>query len=268
MPEIAIGGTHVLVRLANGTVKTWGEAWGSPKAYGALGRIKNPFNPTRVPEWANAVSIAAGTKFSCVALKNGKVRCAGDNSYGAMGNGTREKSLMPGDVSGITAAAKVVAGSQFACALLQDHTVQCWGANSMGQMGDGTIGVRYTPVAVQGLKDKVKDIDAGFEHVCEQLMDDTVQCWGKNTNGQLGDGAVLSTAGNKYSAVPVTPKELGAVKLLTVGGNHTCAEKADGSRFCFGDNTSGEGGDGNGLKKKSTGSGYEAVMSSVPLKVK
>lgn len=274
--EIAIGGAHILVRLSSGVVKSWGDGWGSPKAYGALGREthyskKDAYMPLPVPAFQGAVSIATGTKFSCAVLANGNVMCTGDNSYGALGNGSKvAKSELPVEVQGITNALQVTAGGQFACALLRGGAVECWGANSVGELGDGTFTKRLAPVAVQGLNNTVQTIDAGAEHVCALLTDNTLQCWGKNTNGQLGDGIDLTKTTRKNSSVPVTPTNLGAVSELSLAGNYSCAKRSSGEIRCWGDDTMGQLGDGKGLVSDTTKNykSYLPVMSTTPVNVR
>src|SRR5438876_262301 len=88
----------------------------------------------------------------------------------------------------------VSAGGQYTCVLLRDGTVQCWGRNVDGQLGDGTTANPSTgppgssvPVAVSGIR-SADAITAGAYHTCALLADGTVQCWGRNHQGQLGDG--------------------------------------------------------------------------------
>lgn len=276
--EVAIGGSHILVRLTNGTVKSWGEGWGSPKPFGALGREthfakKDAFKALPVPGFQGAISIAAGTKFSCAVLRGGAVRCTGDNSYGSLGDGNKHaKSELPVDVQGITNAISVHAGGQFACALLTDGSVTCWGSNSTGESGDGATFTKHlSPVAVKGLRDNVIAMDTGSNHVCAILADHTVQCWGKNVNGQLGNNVDLSKQKNKTSNKPVDVVELSSIEQLSLGGDSSCARKSDGQILCWGDDTYGQLGDGKGLKvdltqKKKTTT-YLPVQSAVPVVV-
>lgn len=253
--EVAIGGSHILVRLANSAVKTWGEGWGSPKPFGALGREthfakKNAFKPTLTAGFQHAISISAGTKFSCAVLTGGGVRCTGDNSYGALGNGSKNaKSELPVDVQGIKDAVSVSAGGQFACALLSNGSVMCWGSNSVGESGNGADYAKHlSPVAVTGLRDKVTALSAGSNHVCALLADQTVQCWGKDSNGQLGDGVDLTKQKNKTTNKPVDVVGLTSISRLSLGGEFSCAQKKDGQILCWGDDTFGQLGDGKGLK--------------------
>jgi alpha-tubulin suppressor-like RCC1 family protein len=141
-------------------------------------------------------------------------------------------------VRGLSGATALAAGNAHICALLQTGTVQCWGRNESGQLGDGTSGgSRATPVAVRGLSG-VTALAAGSAHTCALLQTGTVQCWGLNDNGQLGDG----TTANR--ATPVAVRGLSGVTALAAGGAHTCALLQTGTAQCWGSNFSGQLGDG------------------------
>jgi alpha-tubulin suppressor-like RCC1 family protein len=110
----------------------------------------------------------------------------------------RGLSATPVAVAGLTGAT-AISGS---CALLAAGTVQCWGWNESGQLGDGTTtgpescadasACSTTPVAVSGLTG-VTSVSAGGETACVLLAAGTVQCWGDNTLGQLGNGTTIDS---------------------------------------------------------------------------
>jgi alpha-tubulin suppressor-like RCC1 family protein len=129
--------------------------------------------------------------------------------YGVLGTGTPYPTLnrtTPVEVVGITNAVSVTAGQNHMCALLSDGTVKCWGRNDVGQLGNGTTipdagasSGSPTPVAVSGLDHVVSLISgSSAHHTCAVLDSGTVECWGLNTSGQLGDGTTTS------SSTPVT----------------------------------------------------------------
>ena len=106
-------------------------------------------------------------------------------------------------VIGIDTATAIEAGTFHQCALLQDTTVRCWGENDYGQLGRGTISSppetpNPTPVAVVGLTG-VAAVSGGAFHTCARFPNGTLQCWGRNSEGQLGDPATTGFA----SATPV-----------------------------------------------------------------
>jgi hypothetical protein len=67
---------------------------------------------------------------------------------------------------------------------------------------------------------------------CSLMADATVQCWGSNTLGQLGDGTLISRA------VPKPVAGLTNVTALASGWDHSCALINDGSVHCWGSNSS------------------------------
>jgi alpha-tubulin suppressor-like RCC1 family protein len=70
-----------------------------------------------------------------------------------------------------------------------------------------------------------------------------VRCWGANFTGQVGDNT------NAQRPRPVKVKNVGGVGVLagitqiSAFGYHTCARQSDGDAFCWGANSSGQGGD-------------------------
>src|SRR5437870_6090612 len=148
-------------------------------------------------------AVAAGGLHTCMRLPDGTVQCWGRNNFGQLGNGDGNltSSSVPVPVRGLTTATGVVTGDAHTCALLGDGTVQCWGVGDSGQRGDGTFNTIATvPVAVVGmggaghLTNAVAVAARGY-HSCALLGDGTVRCWGRNVDGQLGDGTTARRHG-------------------------------------------------------------------------
>jgi alpha-tubulin suppressor-like RCC1 family protein len=90
---------------------------------------------------------------------------------------------------------------------------------------------------VVGLTDVVQ-LTAGNRYACAVIVDGTIRCWGRNDQGQLGDGTKI----DRSTPVQVIPIE-NAVGIGT-GANHACAVLADTTARCWGRGNSGQLGDG------------------------
>jgi hypothetical protein len=82
-------------------------------------------------------------------------------------------------------------------------------------------------------------IDSGTFHTCALLANGDVFCWGNNSSGQIGNGAFSTDV-----ATPVKALLPEAVVQITAGGTTTCARTAGGKVYCWGDNGSGQLGNG------------------------
>src|SRR5437762_1895507 len=198
-------------------------------------------------------AVAGGGFHACMRLPDGTVQCWGRNNFGQLGNGDGNlaDSSVPVAVRGLTTATRVVTGDSHTCALLGDGTVQCWGVGDSGQRGDGTFNnISTVPVAVVGmggaghLTNAVAVAARGY-HSCALLGDGTVRCWGRNVDGQLGDGTVANPAtGPPGSSTPVQVSGITGAAAVIAGGYHTCALFADGTAWCWGRSDDGQLGNG------------------------
>ena len=140
-------------------------------------------------------------------------------------------------------AVSVAGGSEHTCAVLSDGRLFCWGDNHFGQLGTGIV-EHYSlfPSSVHLLGEAV-EVTAGRRHTCVLLRDRTVECWGKNFEGQLGNG----TRADARTPVRVTlldpgksVKPLGSVAAISAGSRHTCALLENGEVYCWGGNFAGQ----------------------------
>jgi hypothetical protein len=187
-------------------------------------------------------SVSVGTQHTCALTTLGAVKCWGANTYGQLGDGTTTNSSSPVDVSGLSAGVQaVVAGGYHTCALTFEDGVKCWGINTNGQLGDGTTTNRSTPVAVSGLSSGVGMITAGSAHTCALLTSDSVQCWGNNAYGSLGDSsstqrtapaAVSSVSGSAtFTDVPTSHWGFRYIETLYANG-YTAGCNTSPLKYC------------------------------------
>ena len=145
----------------------------------------------------DVAELAVGDTHACVRHAAGTFTCWGERYYGELGLGGTDTADVgpPGSVTSLPGpVAQLVAGVSHSCALLMDGRVICFGRNNLGQVGPGAATsdeeVRM-PAPVTGFSGKVIALGAGStaQHTCAIVADGSVQCWGSDDAGQLGDGA-------------------------------------------------------------------------------
>ncbi|MBK8050721.1 MAG: hypothetical protein IPK16_28595, partial [Anaerolineales bacterium] len=231
-------GNHMCARHGSLGVLCWGDG-----RYGQLGDgtwIAHTIPAPVIGLAAPPVMVDTGTDSSCAVVATGNVQCWGDNTHGRLGDGTTLSRNQPVTVTGLTKAITAVAmGSEHVCALSIDGHVFCWGHNSSGQLGDGTLDSRATAAEVPNLGPGITGITSGRYHTCALLADGGAKCWGQNNNGQLGDGTEITRT------VPIDVVALGGKVLeIDAGAYHTCVRLLNGNMQCWGDNATGQLGDG------------------------
>jgi len=191
---LVAGGTHTCALVAEAGVECWGAIGDTP-----IGDV-----PVHIVGFSGTVmSLVAGSFHTCALLAGGTVNCWGSNSNGQLGNDMIAlTSETPVRVSGLTGVLELAAGHLHTCALLGDGGVECWGDNKYSELGNGTSGGAgpAPPGPVSGLIGGVTAIAAGGNDTCAlALGTGTVECWGYDVDGELGNG----TEGDAGSAIPV-----------------------------------------------------------------
>ncbi len=235
--KVAAGDNHACALIAaTGALKCWGA-----NDHGELGDATtvDRLEPVDVSTMDSGVSeVRAGGLHTC-AIQNNAMKCWGYNNTGRLGNGDRADSPTPVNVTGMSSGVLgIAAGGTQTCAWHGADSFSCWGNNIHGQIGNGRKGYVSHPGQVIGLDSGSSAVALGGEHACA-IKNGGVLCWGENRSGQLGDGShVIRT-----TPIPAIGLEANAT-AIAASWNHTCALAQFGVAKCWGENATGQLGDG------------------------
>ncbi|CAB1102808.1 unnamed protein product [Ectocarpus sp. CCAP 1310/34] len=270
--QVAAGQSHTCVLLASGDVACWGF-----NEYGQLGLGDTQHRGTSSSDMGEglavvdlgtgrtATHIACGQYHTCAILDIGSLKCWGRNNYGALGLGDTDDRGQTNDTmgdqlpsvdlgTGHTALA-VAAGRHHTCAILNNEALKCWGAKNdtmtnYGQLGQGnTDGIGTAPGQMGdnlpevdlGTNRTAVALETGWYHTCVILDNKELHCFGRNFDGQLGQGddedrgCKAEQMGDDMVAV-----DLGEGRhpvAVAAGRWHTCVLMDNDEVKCFGANT-------------------------------
>lgn len=199
---IAAGWQFSCGLTAAGAALCWGGIGGTGRARGG-GDPPNAFVPVAMAPGETFRALSAGRQHTCGVTTSGKGLCWGDNSDGALGDGSNRSRSRPVPVAGGLAFRTISAGlGGHSCGVTTDGTGYCWGANGFGQLGDGGWTDRTVPVKVSGGL-SFESISAGVLHTCGVTADDAVFCWGWNwTGGVTPRGAQEYAVPQRVAGIP------------------------------------------------------------------
>jgi alpha-tubulin suppressor-like RCC1 family protein len=200
--------------------------------------------------------VSSGTCGSAAIKTDGTLWVWGRNNSGEVGDGTTDNRSSPVTVSGGgTTWCYVSSGNVFVSAIKTDGSLWTWGDNTFGQLGNETITLRSSPGTTAGGGTDWSLVESGNTFTIGLKTDGSIWTWGDNTCGVLGDGTIISrsspgtTAGAGVDWICIgawNPKQVAA------------AIKDDGTLWTWGDNTTGELGDGTTNNRSSPGTTVDA----------
>ncbi len=203
------------------------------------------------PPSSGYTQIAAGAAHACAIDHDGALWCWGGNEFAQVGHAGEDPVATPSLVSssGWTAIAP---GSNHTCGV-EAGMMKCWGRDDHGQAGDPSLGNVETPTQVGSATDWFAVAAGRNDFSCglrgNPQSGGRAYCWGSDYLGQLGDGDGDSTG--------YTPREVGTSDgvdrfddfvEIHAGESSTCARRASGSLYCWGNGDSGRLGDGDEMQ--------------------
>jgi alpha-tubulin suppressor-like RCC1 family protein len=229
----------------NGYVWGWGD---NSQGELGIGSAKRDTKAVVVSGISNVIQTATGFDWAMALESNGTLWSWGwaDGGF-QLGTGSSANQLQPVQIIFPPAAGSITQIAAAGCnglALDSNDDLWVWGCNNHGQLGLGVSSPANvaTPVELSGLSGRVTEISAGCATSAALLADGTVDMWGNNSQGQLGNGTKTT------AWVPTPVANLSGVMSISTGGNaisngHTLAVTTSGV-YVWGTGTSGQLGTG------------------------
>ena len=260
---LSSGASHTCAILDNGSVSCWGYGSSGQLGNGGTSNKNSPTPTSSLGTGRTAAlserdfdgdgtfnifqahsnldyresTLSSGGSHTCAILDNGAVSCWGDGYSRQLGNGGTSDKTTPTLTSSLGTGRTAVAlssGGHHTCAILDNGAVSCWGDGTYGQLGNGATSTKSTPTLTSSLGTgrTAVALSSGYYHTCAILDNGAVSCWGKGSDGRLGNGATSD------KSTPTLTSSLGTGRTavaLSSGGHHTCAILDNGAVSCWGD---------------------------------
>lgn len=229
--QVAAHNQHSCAIRGDGKIFCWGQ--------GDEGQIGNSANSdqdlaTEVSTIEDAAYVSVGSNTSCAVNTSGMAYCWGQDRNGMLGTNGGGNANTPQQVDLISNFIKIETAYSHSCGLTANGRIYCWGDNTNGRNGlNGATDDQ--PALIDSTFTDFVDLDVNNENGCGLRSNGDVWCWGNDSNGQLGQGAA---GGDQDSPVKVDTTE--KFIKITVGLDHVCGLKDDGTAYCWGDNTNGQ----------------------------
>lgn len=203
-----------------------------------------------------------GYGYSCGLKQDGTAYCWGNDTSGT-NRGLLGMGSFQGGTDVLTPSNGVVAGGYTdwdvvktdlrATCGIRSGSLYCWGGNGKdsGGTAHGSLGLGnfattdyHTPQQVSPTVTDWIDLDVDGYYACALRSIGRLYCWGENTWGNLGDNTTVD------KNVPTQVRDTAGTgswsdwTKFSVGTDNTCAIRSNGRLYCWGDNTTGELGNG------------------------
>lgn len=227
-----VEGGMVFASIVAGATSSCGlTAAGAAYCWGAGGILGD--NTTQIS--GTPVAVVGGHVFREIGKPNDTGTCGRDSGGAIYCWGFAPVPLLT--ATGIdTMTVDTMTGSAGTYCGLKAGDLFCWGWIVTDDFSAGGSGVRPILHGTQFVR-----IAATFDHLCGVTVAGGTVCWGRNTNGELGDGTLVGRFDSTGTAVAgeyvFTEIEVGG---MTFGASHSCGVANNGHTYCWGSNSAGQ----------------------------
>jgi alpha-tubulin suppressor-like RCC1 family protein len=219
--------------IRNGELYCWGA---NDNGQLGVGSLANEIpRPTRVGTAGDWTWVSTGGLHTC-GIRGGALYCWGENAQGELGMGPDVGNVLEPQLVG-TGWTSVSCAQNSTCGIQSDGSVWCWGGNDRGEAGIPSVTDEQLPIRV-ALAGAWQTVISGANYTVA-LGPAGYAMWGGNEEGQAGSGV--------YGPIDIPPSIVNfgfAIASIVVGNEHDCTTDAGGVVRCWGDNRSGQIGNG------------------------
>lgn len=238
--KLSAGRTHTCGITVAGELLCWGE--GTNNALGPAGTDRctimverqphrpEPYptpcartpKPVQLPDLA--ADVALGDDHTCALTARGEVYCWG-SVYNIDFDSRRPTRIDDGGARLV----QIASGSRHVCGLDAEGRAYCWGRNWDGQLEQSVPREGSAKLVQVGGSLRFRSITGGDDHTCGIAQDGSAYCWGRGSDGQLGNGTSLKDVGR-----PTLVVGRHVWRTIATGYSHSCAITDRGALYCWG----------------------------------
>jgi alpha-tubulin suppressor-like RCC1 family protein len=281
--QVATGYEFACARAADGSkVYCWGSnlagALGNGQKENTAGGVP-PGDVVAVPSGVIDISTGLGGH-ACALTATHEAWCWGANSYGQLGHSsaidvaicpTTKCTSTPAKVAGLIVAGDRITATVLSTCAESSAGFVCWGSNIYGQLGTTPDMMEHaTPALVsKGPDSAVGTFQSGYGTSCV-LTGGGVACWGDDSYGGLGRGALVKSAcsgGGVCDPIPdaiALPNSKFTPRQIATGGFWAMALSKENQILAWGANLDGRIGHAPGLAVDLTSCGYDGQQICNP----